>query len=94
MARKRVFISFRIEDRNEVNGLRLLSANDRFDIESYDESDRTEIRRHDEFYNNTVICKGLKDGPVRLTLPKACRDRNQPWYLWDHELLDRLINSA
>jgi hypothetical protein len=50
MAKKRVFISFRIEDRNKVNGLRLLSANDQFDIEFYDESVRIEIKSHNEAY--------------------------------------------
>ena len=36
--KKRVFISFRAEDRQQLNGLRLLAANPRFDIEFYDES--------------------------------------------------------
>ena len=35
---KRVFISFRHEDKQQVNGLRLLAANDKFDIGFYDES--------------------------------------------------------
>ncbi|MET3997991.1 hypothetical protein ABID65_009679 [Bradyrhizobium sp. S3.9.2] len=40
---KRVFISFRHEDKSQVNGLRLLAANDKFDIEFYDESVQTAI---------------------------------------------------
>jgi antiphage defense system Thoeris ThsB-like protein len=40
---KRVFISFRAEDRQKVNGLRLLAANPNFEIEFYDESVRTAI---------------------------------------------------
>jgi hypothetical protein len=34
---------FRAEDKAQVNGLRLLSGNDAFDIEFYDESVRTAI---------------------------------------------------
>ena len=33
---KHVFLSFRAEDKAQVNGLRLLSANDAFDVEFYD----------------------------------------------------------
>jgi MTH538 TIR-like domain (DUF1863) len=40
---KRVFISFRHEDKQQINGLRLLAANQKFDIEFYDESLRTAI---------------------------------------------------
>jgi hypothetical protein len=133
MSKKRVFISFRAEDKNKVNGLRLLAANDKFDIEFYDESVRKAIQSYNEAYikqqirekinrtsvtvcmvseltytstwvnweleqsyakGNTVICMGFKDGPIRLTLPKPCRDRQETWYLWDHEALDRLITKA
>jgi hypothetical protein len=133
MAKRRVFISFRVEDRNKVNGLRLLSANDQFDIEFYDESVRTAINSSNEAYikqiirekinrttvtvcmvselthmspwvdweleqsyakGNTVICMGFKDGPTSLTLPKPCRDRRENGYIWNHELLDRLIKEA
>ena len=38
---KRVFLSFLGEDYQRVNGLRLLAANPKFDIEFYDESVRT-----------------------------------------------------
>jgi len=37
---------------------------------------------------------GLKDGPTSSILPKPCRDKNERWYLWNHELLDRLIKEA
>lgn len=133
MAKKRVFISFRIEDKNKVNGLRLLASNNKFDIEFYDESVRTEIKSQDEAYvkrrirdkinrttvtvcmvselthtstwvdweleqsydkGNTVIFMGLKDGPNRLTLPKAYHGHEGKWYLWNHEKLDELISDA
>ena len=133
LAKKRVFLSFRAEDKNQVNGLRLLAVNDKFDIEFYDESVRKAIDSEDAAYikstirgknnrtsitvcmlsalthtspwvdweleesygkNNTVIYMGLKDGPGTLVVPKPGRDREAIWYLWDHELLDRLISAA
>ena len=47
---KRVFISFGVEDRNQVNGVRLLAANSKFDIEFYDEFVRKEINSTDAAY--------------------------------------------
>jgi hypothetical protein len=47
---KRVFISFRHEDKPQVNGLRLLAANDKFDIEFYDESVRRAVDSEDAKY--------------------------------------------
>lgn len=131
--KKRLFLSFLAEDKNKVNGLRLLNSNDDFDIEFYDESVRVEIKSHDaayirrkirekinrtsitvcfvsaqthtsdwveweleESYNkgNAVIYMGLKDGPDRLMLPKAARDHNAKWQLWDHNKLHGLIKAA
>jgi hypothetical protein len=40
---KRVFMSFAHEDKAQVNGVRLLAANPKFDIEFYDESMKTAI---------------------------------------------------
>jgi MTH538 TIR-like domain (DUF1863) len=133
LAKKRVFLSFRAEDKNQVNGLRLLAANDKFDIEFYDESVRSPYNSFDAVYikrkirakinrtsvtvcmlsalthtspwvewellqsyekQNTVIYMGFKDGPSTLVIPKPGRDCKATWYLWDHELLDRLITDA
>lgn len=130
---KRVFISFRAEDRQQVNGLRLLAANPNFDIEFYDESVRTAIDSNNAAYirskirekidrtsvtlcmvsqltytstwvnweleesinkGNTIICMGFSGGPNQLTLPEPAKRLNLPWYLWDHNLLARLIAAA
>jgi MTH538 TIR-like domain (DUF1863) len=129
---KRVFISFRHEDKSQVNGLRLLAANDKFDIEFYDESVQKAIDSDDAKYikskirekivrtsvtlcmvspltytskwvdweleesfgkSNKLIFMGLPGGPGTLTLPALARQLNSPWYLWDHNLLDSLINA-
>jgi MTH538 TIR-like domain (DUF1863) len=130
---KRVFISFRAEDRQQVNGLRLLGANPNFDIEFYDESVRTAIDSTNTGYirskirekidrtsvtvcmvseltytstwvaweleesinkGNEIICMGLSRGASQLTLPEPARRLKLPWYLWDHNLLARLIAAA
>jgi hypothetical protein len=41
--KKRVFLSFRAEDRQQVQGIRLLAANPDYDLEFYDESVRIAI---------------------------------------------------
>ncbi len=52
---KRVFISFRAEDRQQVDGLRLLAANPNFEIEFYDESVRSPIE---------LIDRSVASGPL------------------------------
>jgi hypothetical protein len=130
---RRVFISFRHEDKPQINGLRLLAANPNFDIEFYDESVRTAINSENADYirrkirekisrtsvtrcmvsqythtsqwvnweleesiskGSAIICMGLPNGPDRLTLPEPARRLDLPWYLWDHNLLARLIAAA
>jgi len=44
--------------------------------------------------NSTVICMGLPGGPGTIFLPAQLRARNFPWFLWDHNHLFRLIESA
>ena len=130
---KRVFLSFRAEDKQQVNGLRLLAANPNFDIEFYDESIRSPFESSDPAYirrkirekinrtsvtvclvtplthasqwvtweleesidkGNTIICMGLPGIADSLTLPEPARQLKLPWYLWDIDHLNRLIESA
>ena len=53
--KKRVFLSFRAEDRQQVQGLRLLAANPDYDLEFYDESVRVAIDSHSAEYVKRVI---------------------------------------
>jgi hypothetical protein len=59
---KRVFISFRHEDKQQVNGLRLLAANQKFDIEFYDESVRAAIDSTNAAYIRSKILLPSPDG--------------------------------
>jgi hypothetical protein len=53
--KKRVFLSFRAEDRPQVQGLRLLAANPDYDLEFYDESVRVAIDSRNAEYVKKVI---------------------------------------
>jgi hypothetical protein len=50
LAKRRVFLSFRGEDRQQVDGLRLLAANPNYDLDFYDESVRTPFDSSDAEY--------------------------------------------
>lgn len=84
MAKKRVFISFRIEDKNKVNGLRLLAANDKFDIEFYDESVRAEIRSHDEAYIKRKIREKINRTSVTVCMVSDLTHTSK-WVDWELE---------
>jgi hypothetical protein len=61
---KRVFISFRAEDKAKVNGLRLLAANPDFEIEFYDES----VRSPYDSTNAVYIRSKIKDKILRTSV--------------------------
>jgi Thoeris protein ThsB, TIR-like domain len=63
-----VFISFRVEDRNQVNGLRLLAANPDFEIEFYDESVRKAINSTDAAYVRRKIREKIDRTTVTLCM--------------------------
>ncbi|BAR58794.1 hypothetical protein NK6_5636 [Bradyrhizobium diazoefficiens] len=81
---KRVFISFRHEDKAQVNGLRLLAANDKFDIEFYDESVRTAIDSEDAKYIKTKIKERIARTSVTVCMVSALT-YTSPWVDWELE---------
>jgi MTH538 TIR-like domain (DUF1863) len=81
---KRVFISFRIEDRPQVNGLRLLAANPDFDIEFYDESVRKEIDSTDATYVRRKIREKISRTSVTVCMVSALTYTSQ-WVTWELE---------
>jgi len=86
---KRVFISFRAEDRQKVNGLRLLAANPDFDIEFYDESVRTAINSQNAAYIRTKIREKINRTSVTLCMVSALTHTSQ-WVDWElEESLDK-----
>jgi MTH538 TIR-like domain (DUF1863) len=81
---KRVFISFRAEDRNQVNGLRLLAANQNFDIEFYDESVRTPYESNDPAYIRSKIRDKINRTSVTVCLLSKESHTSQ-WVNWELE---------
>jgi hypothetical protein len=81
---KRVFISFRAEDKNKVNGLRLLNANDNFDIEFYDESVRTPYDSNDPAYIKRCIREKIRRTKVTVCMVSEWTYTSR-WVDWELE---------
>ena len=81
---KRVFISFRYEDKPQVNGLRLLAANDKFDIEFYDESLQIAIDSEDAKYIKSKIKEKISRTSVTVCMVGALT-HTSPWVNWELE---------
>lgn len=81
---KRVFISFRAEDRDQVNGLRLLAANPNFEIEFYDELVRTAIESTNPTYVRSKIRERIGRTSVTLCMLSPQTHTSQ-WVNWELE---------
>jgi hypothetical protein len=81
---KRVFISFRHEDKPQVNGLRLLAANDKFNIEFYDESLGKAIDSEDAKYIKTKIKEKIDRTSVTVCMISALTHTSK-WVDWELE---------
>ncbi len=81
---KRVFISFRAEDRQQINGLRLLAANPGFDIEFYDESVRTAIDSNNAAYIRSKIREKINRTSVTLCMVSELTYTSN-WVAWELE---------
>jgi len=66
--KKRVFLSFRVEDRQQVQGLRLLAANPDYDLEFYDESVRVAIDSRDAEYVKRKIREKIARSSVTVCM--------------------------
>jgi MTH538 TIR-like domain (DUF1863) len=81
---KRVFISFRHEDKQQVNGLRLLAANDKFDIEFYDESLQVAIDSDNAKYIKSKIKEKIDRTSVTVCMLSALT-HTSTWVNWELE---------
>jgi hypothetical protein len=81
---KRVFISFRVEDKDKVNGLRLLAANPKFEIEFYDESVRAPYDSNDPAYIRRKIREKINRTSVTLCMVSEYTHTSQ-WVTWELE---------
>ena len=84
MEKKRVFLSFRVEDKPQVQALRLMSANDKFDIEFFDESVRTPINSSDRDYIRAKIREKINRTSVTVCLISPLTHTSE-WVDWELE---------
>ena len=81
---KRVFISFKAEDKPQVDGLRLLAKNPNYELELYDESVRAAIDSNDAAYIKRVIREKISRAGVVLCLVSA-DTHTSAWVRWELE---------
>jgi len=81
---KRLFLSFKVEDKKRVDGLRLLAANPKFSIEFYDESVRVPIESSNSDYIKRKIQEKIsRAGVVLCLLSEDTHTSN--WVNWELE---------
>lgn len=66
--RRRLFLSFAVEDKPRVNGFRLMAMNPRVELDFYDLSVRTPIDSHDAGYIKQVIQEKVRGASVLVCL--------------------------
>lgn len=81
---KRVFLSFRVEDRKQVDGIRLMAANDGFDLEFYDESVRVPYDSDNAAYIRSKIREKINRTTVTVCLVNSLTHTSK-WVDWEIE---------
>src|SRR5919108_3828845 len=82
--KKRVFLSFLGEDKQKVQGLRLLAANPDYDLEFYDESVRVEIDSRDAEYVKRRIREKIGRSSITVCLISK-ETHTSRWVDWELE---------
>lgn len=82
--KKRVFLSFKAEDRQQVQGLRLMAANDKFDIEFFDESVRVAIDSNNAEYVRRKIREKINRTSVTICMI-GTETHASKWVEWELE---------
>jgi hypothetical protein len=90
--KKRVFLSFIAEDKDHVQGLRLLAKNPNFDIEFYDESVRTPFDSNDAEYIRRQIREKINRTTVTVCLIGE-QTHNSRWVDWELRVSDEKGNK-
>jgi hypothetical protein len=83
-AKKRVFMSFIEEDKERVQGLRLLATNPNYDLEFYDESVRVAIDSRDAEYIKRKIREKIGRASVTVCLVSE-NTYTSSWVAWELE---------
>lgn len=80
--KKRVFLSFRAEDKDQVAGLRLLASNPNYDLDFYDESVRVAIDSYQADYIKKVIRDKISRTSVTVCLIGTMTSSSS-WVDWE-----------
>ena len=89
--KKRVFLSFIEEDKEKVQGLRLLAANPNYDLEFYDESVRVAIDSDDAEYVKRRIREKINRTSITVCLISK-NTHTSRWVDWELEESDKKRN--
>lgn len=79
---KRVFLSFKMENKKQVDGIRLLAWNDDFDLEFYDESVRSAYDSDNASYIKSQIKPKINRASVVVGFLGANTYQSQ-WVNWE-----------
>jgi len=90
--KKRVFLSFIAEDKERVQGLRLLVKNPSFDLEFYDESVRTPFDSNDAEYIRRRIREKISRTSVTVCLISEDTHKSK-WVDWELRVSDEKGNK-
>ncbi len=82
--KKRVFLSFKSEDKERINGLRGLAANPSFDLDFYDESVKTPIDSQNSAYIKQRIKEKIARSSVTVCLISETTHESK-WVEWELE---------
>ncbi len=80
--KKRVFLSFAAEDKEQVNGLRLLKDNPNFELDFYDESVLVAVDSKDSDYIKRVIREKIRRCSVTVCLIGTTTYKSR-WVDWE-----------
>lgn len=90
---KRVFLSFKAEDRMKVEGVRLLAWSNKHELEFYDESVRKEIKSKDPSYISRVIREKIERSSVTVCFLSEDTHTSQ-WVNWEIDISRRLRRNV
>lgn len=79
---KRVFISFKMEDKKQVDGVRLMAWNENLDLDFYDESVRIAYKSEHAPYIKARIREKIKRASITLCLLKQNTYLSE-WVDWE-----------
>jgi len=81
---RRVFLSFKAEDKQQVQGLRLMAANDKFDVDFFDESVRVAIDSNNAEYVRRKIREKINRTSVTICMIGS-ETHTSKWVDWELE---------